>query len=56
MSSKTAFQSKKISKSNDWDVLLPSTWIREKPDHVLLYVGKNDAMNYEETEIVDKLL
>ena len=30
--------------------------LEEKPDHVILHVGTNDVLNYEGTEIVDKLL
>ena len=30
--------------------------LEEKPDHVILHVGTNDLLNYEGTEIVDKLL
>ena len=30
--------------------------LEEKPDHVILHIGTNDVLNYEGTEIVDKLL
>ena len=30
--------------------------LEKKPDHVILYIGSNDILNYEGTEILDKLL
>ena len=30
--------------------------LEKKPDHIILRVGTDDVLNYERTEIVDKLL
>ena len=52
MSSKQLFKVRKFPGAATSDL---KPLIEKKSDHVILHVGTNDAVNYEETKIVDKL-
>ena len=57
MSSKRVVKVRKFPGATNSDMyhyLIPL--LEKKPDHLILHIGANDVLNYEGTEIVDKIL